>query len=379
MQYEPLDMTKNEIRVLEFLDLPSPVSTEGIIRCSIRNVSLGTPRQSYFRGRKLPSIWDKYTKSVDSRHLTLEQTTHAGLHGTPGSGSRYDWGDFEALSYTWGDTSETKTIQINGVHKDVPRNLEEALRALRNLEETLSGMCYWIDSLCIDQENIEERNEQVKRMKEIYGRARAVIVWLGQEEEQDGIAVQIMQQLCNGAEGKYPRNDMVRREWPAIIPFAQKPYWSRCWIIQELAMNHNATLFLCGEFELTRKMIESGARWGLRLSQDSEDINHQSDHKLQLGAWAMVTHMDNLIAIEHKGNYRMGVDSLLHLIRRAGATDEKDKIYSILGLLDPAISAGVTPDYSLSVQQVYTEFMKSAINGSGILDQVVFAAVKQKE
>ena len=386
MQYEPLDKTNNEIRVLEFLNLSSPASTDDTIQCPIKNVSLpnfldSQLHQEDSQGRQFPIAWDMFTESVDRRDFKLEDGTHnaaphAGLHriSSQCSGSRYEWGDFEALSYTWGSTAETKIIYVNGFRKDVPRNLEEALRALRNLEETLFGMCYWIDSLCIDQENIEERNEQVKRMKEIYTRARAVVVWLGREEEMDRIAVQRMHGPFVG-----DRAMPVQSEWPALIAFAQKPYWSRCWIMQELAMNHNSTLFLCGEFKLTRRIIFNGVPWNLIRYRPPEDSDDRSDHKFHLGTHYMVRHMLNLIGLTSEPDIELWRTSVLDLVRRADATDERDKIYSILGLLDPAISAGVTPDYSLSVQQVYTDFIKSVINTSKRLDHIVFRDISAEQ
>ncbi|KAF2818293.1 hypothetical protein CC86DRAFT_309492, partial [Ophiobolus disseminans] len=83
-------------------------------------------------------------------------------------------------------------------------------------------------------ENLEERNEQVKRMKEIYRRARAIIVWLGQEERTDRNAVQTMRYLCRNP---YVENtlqlpaDLQLDRWPALFAFMQKPYWNRSWII----------------------------------------------------------------------------------------------------------------------------------------------------
>ena len=392
MQYEPLDKTKNEIRVLEFLDLPSPVPTEDTIRCSIKNVSLQSsldsrPHQKDPQKRKFPIAWDKFTKSVDLRDSALEQTTldaaiHAGLHRRfpQCDGSRYEWGDFEALSYAWGNTRETKTIYVDGVFKSVPRNLEEALRALRDLEETFSGMCYWVDSLCIDQENIEERNEQVKRMKEIYSQARAVIVWLGQEEEMDRVADQMMRELCHGAGNTpQPPSSFLLNEWPALFAFAQKPYWNRCWIIQELAMNHNSTLFLCGGFKLTRKMIQMGAGWSLASFELSGNGNEQLGLKLQLSPCDMAERMGHLIDLTPENDIGINLNSLLDLVRRADATDERDKIYSILGLLRPAISAGVIPNYTLSLQQVYTNFMESVINASKRLDDIPFRDISAEQ
>jgi hypothetical protein len=230
MRYEPLNEAKKEIRVLGFPGLSSPVSTKDTIKCSIENVPLGDSshfqsHHGYPHNQKCPMVWDVFTKCVDLRDSTLEQTTldKATDHGLSQNydqhrNYRYIWGDFEALSYTWGDQSDAREILENEIHRDVSRNLEEALRVLRNLQ-----MCYWVDSLCIDQNNEEERNEQVKRMKEIYSRARAVIVWLGQEEKEDRNAVQTMRHLCRNP---YVENTL---QLPTdllldLFAFMQKPY-----------------------------------------------------------------------------------------------------------------------------------------------------------
>lgn len=394
MQYMPLDKTRNEIRVLKFLDLPSPVSTEDFISCSVENVPLdgslhSQSHQGYTQNQKRLVVWDVFTKCVDLRDSTLEQTTldkatYLGIsqNDSQPSDFRYAWGDFEALSYTWGYEGDARSILVNGLRRNVPKNLEEALRALRNLKETRLGMCYWVDSLCIDQENVQERNEQVKRMREIYGRARAVIVWLGQEEQMDRIAVQTMRHLCRNP---YVENtlqlpeDLLLAGWPALFAFIQKPYWNRSWIIQELAMNHNSTLILCGKFKLTRRMIRLGAVYCQELLQTSEDQSYRYEHDLELDAWAMASRMHRLASLTFNPNVEVSLDRLLNIVRRADATDKKDKVYSILGLLDPAVSADVNPDYSLSEQQVYTDFMRSIIKNSGRLDQIVFGGMPTEE
>lgn len=100
------------------------------------------------------------------------------------------------LLYTWGHRCEGETIQVKGIRKNAPSHLGSTLKVLRDLPETRSGMCYWVDSLCIDQDNVRNRNEHVTCMKAIYGRACAVVVWLGQGEERDKNAVETMRHLC---------------------------------------------------------------------------------------------------------------------------------------------------------------------------------------
>jgi hypothetical protein len=316
--------------------------------------------------------------------LTLDEATTRGLLNQAHkqlSNTRFAWGDFGALSYTWGDGGNVKKIKMNGMDKDVSKNLEAALRALRDLKETRLGMCYWVDSLCINQEDEEERNEQVKRMKEIYGRARAVIVWLGQEEKTDKVAVQKMRHLCRDPdvrEGLKLPEDIQVREWRALVTFTQKPYWNRAWIIQELAMNQKSTLILCGRHKLTRRMLRLGAVY----CQEFLKVNgYQSFRPLNLDpeAWTKATHMRRLANLDFNPSTGVKLMPLLNLVRQADAKDEKDKVYSILGLLNPAISADVDPDYSLSVQQVYTDFVMTIIENTKSLDQILYGGIPSEK
>jgi hypothetical protein len=326
---------------------------------------------------------------VDLRDATLEQTTidEATIVGLTQARnhvgrSRYAWGDFEALSYTWGDEGDAKSIVVNGNRKEVSKNLEAALGTLRGLQETRLGMSYWVDSLCIDQGNVEERNAQVKRMREIYGRARSVIVWLGQGVETDKIAVETMHHLCRHPcveeTLRLPPDSMVEG-WHALSVFARKPYWNRAWIIQELAMNHNSTLFLCGRYKLTRRMLRLGTTYCQELLQVYEDRFSQSNHDLDPAVFLEARRVYRLASLTFNPNADIRLDRLLNLVRRADATDKRDKVYSILGLLDPAVSAEIVPNYKLSVQQIFTEFTKAVINYSGSLDQIVFGGIPTQE
>lgn len=393
MQYEPLK-AENEIRVLRFLDLPSPVSTKDTIQCSIKNVLLeDSPNfQSHQRephNQTCPMVWDVFTRCVDLRESTLEQTTldkatYLGLSQTHNqhSCSRYVWGDFEALSYTWGDQGDARRIYINGSCRDVPKNLEEALRALRGLKETRLGMHYWVDSLCIDQENEDERNEQVKRMKEIYSRARTTVVWLGQEEREDRTAIQTMRHLCRDPYVESPLRipqDLLLDAWPARVAFMRKPYWNRSWIIQELAVNHNSTLILCGRFKLTRRMIRLGAIYCQEWLKASENQSDQSDPNSDPDAWSMASRVYRRASLTFNPNDGARLDLLLNLVRRADATDQKDKVYGILGLLDPAVSMDIVPNYSRSERQAYPDFMKPIVKKSRRLEQIMFGGIPTEE
>ena len=87
---------------------------------------------------------------------------------------------YEALSYVWGNPELCVNIICNGHPKSVTSNLGAALRRLRYQDEERT---FWIDALCINQENSNERSQQVAYMKEIYSQARRVVVWLGEDDD----------------------------------------------------------------------------------------------------------------------------------------------------------------------------------------------------
>lgn len=78
---------------------------------------------------------------------------------------------YEALSYVWGDPKETEEITICNQLYRARKTLARALRHLRKQDET---RILWVDAVCIDQENLEERNQQVKLMGQIYRQASSV-------------------------------------------------------------------------------------------------------------------------------------------------------------------------------------------------------------
>ncbi|EUC40540.1 hypothetical protein COCMIDRAFT_9612 [Bipolaris oryzae ATCC 44560] len=85
-------------------------------------------------------------------------------------------GAFDALSYVWGYTDVKERIKMDGKTIEVTLNLEAALRRVRNTE---AAELVWVDALCINQRDVEEKNIQVMRMKDVYTKCGRVLVWLG--------------------------------------------------------------------------------------------------------------------------------------------------------------------------------------------------------
>jgi Heterokaryon incompatibility protein (HET) len=87
---------------------------------------------------------------------------------------------YEAISYCWADQTPTQLIRCEGEEALVTKNCEAALFRFRPCLENETRLL-WIDSLCINQNDIQERNCQVGLMGEIYAKADQVLIWLGNE------------------------------------------------------------------------------------------------------------------------------------------------------------------------------------------------------
>jgi len=87
---------------------------------------------------------------------------------------------YDALSYVWGAAAGDRPLLCDGRTLLVTPNCESALRHLREKQEQL---VIWVDAVCINQEDISERNFQVAIMRFIYNRAQRVYIWLGKGGE----------------------------------------------------------------------------------------------------------------------------------------------------------------------------------------------------
>jgi hypothetical protein len=100
---------------------------------------------------------------------------------------------FEALSYTWGDASDRVDTICNRASLSVTRSLHSALLTFRRLQNTT---LMWVDAVSINQTDLQERSEQVRLMTATYSQAH-VLVWLGEERDEDTLAFSLLQQLSD--------------------------------------------------------------------------------------------------------------------------------------------------------------------------------------
>lgn len=144
-------------------------------------------------------------ETEDPHELILCSLGHFSLTAVEGAldsenRARYDWGDYIALSYCWGEDAKnpSREISINGYVVKVTQNLEAALqsiRASRDVEEHLRPVRYWIDALCINQADDSEVKQEIFRMPDIYYQARTVFVHLGAEQEDSNLGFETLKHM----------------------------------------------------------------------------------------------------------------------------------------------------------------------------------------
>lgn len=107
----------------------------------------------------------------------------------------------------------------------------------------------WIDALSINQNDEAEKSQQVKRMAEIYNRADKVPIWLGPEEDDSDLAMGLIRKISVGNFDSFVKEKTRAVAWIALAKLMRRKWFSRRWIIQEVAFARDAELW-CGDEEV---------------------------------------------------------------------------------------------------------------------------------
>jgi hypothetical protein len=175
--------------------------------------------------------------------------------------------EYTALSYTWGMETSLSTVAVNGYRLEVTKNLEIALRHLRLIDDTKT---LWIDALCIDQNNILERNQQVQLMAQIYATATETIVWLGPAADGSDWVLDKM------ISGEVEDNDAFAFSY-RLFQLLCRPWWTRVWVIQEVVFSR-AAIIRCGDrFVSFHILADRFKQLQQRFSKELESHYHRWD------------------------------------------------------------------------------------------------------
>lgn len=263
-----------------------------------------------------------------------------------------------ALSYTWGpptaeaaDTgvtcSTTHVIRCSGDLIVITKNLHDFFQRVR-CDPELILQRYWVDSVCINQQDAAERGSQVSFMASIYRSADMVIAWLGEEDnytEESFTLIRTLGTLCEDCLKQIvPKNRGTEnfvgilgpladnRLWNSLRQFWQRSYFKRAWIIQELALAKKVIVKCGGRILDWNYIVRVSAflaltPWTQCLNMGLHELGDRdySNHALPLYLYS-----NSKMAILEK---HCGLLYFLTKGRRFQCSDPRDKVYSLLGLL----------------------------------------------
>lgn len=294
---------------------------------------------------------------------------------------------YKALSYVWGDASVTLPILVNEKRYYVTTNCHAALHRLRGVGET----CLWIDAICINQKDNEEKGTQIPLMRDIYSMAEEVTVWLGRSEAErrpedksnEDLAFALMKDLERGLEGFVDfdkanklfrglmRGENPHRRWVALEELFSHPWFERLWVYQELLVSSTATA-LCQyrsePFTLIQYMglaLQELLRGG-GLPESVPffyDENRAIRQRLVAGCQRVMVRatQQRQYNSAEKSLARISLSDLLEVNRMYRCTDPRDHVFAILGFVKDGRLRRVRVDYSQSVAEVYASVTRSFI------------------
>jgi hypothetical protein len=133
---------------------------------------------------------------------------------------------YEALSYVWGSEDKPKSITVNDQNLHITQNL---YTVLLRLQDHLCSRVIWIDAICIDQANKKEKEDQIPLIVEIYAKARRVVVWLGEAEDEGDRALEEIRLIGEGIPIHLSNAKPFRQ---GISKLLQRPWFRRIWVRQ---------------------------------------------------------------------------------------------------------------------------------------------------
>jgi hypothetical protein len=330
------------------------------------------------------------------------------------SDSLYNKPKYTALAYAWGTSHRRYGILVNGQSFYVRENLWHALHELRDVEQP---RVLWIDSICIDMQNVTEQGSQVRLMTEVYGSAEQVCVWLGAktggdqtfndrfdsiEESEVGLTIleapsdvpafsaamtqyreylsleapvilphlsplwkRAMEKVLKIIRDNYYKRRRGNWVWKGDTIFNQR-FWRSCWIVQEVVVAAEVTVRL-GDFRITWEDIPDVREFYEFLDYPGNCIarprrigdtritgSNRKFHPFHLG-WAAVETLQKLRK-RYQSGQELTLPELLNLTRYHYSSNSRDKIFAIFTiLLDHEKNHHLLqPNYSLSLADVYT-------------------------
>lgn len=288
---------------------------------------------------------------------------------------------YVAISYAWGDAGNTRKIELEGSLIPVGVSLYGALEALR---QKVESVLVWVDALCIDQHNRDERTQQVRLMTDIYSTAESVAIWLGPEADDSALAIDLLRAVADQADSPEKASRLISRvgkpDLAAVVSLFERDYWRRLWVVQEIFNARSITVH-CGSTKLQWAVYQRASDAFSRHRADLDyyfpvgrrDSRRHTISPNQFSYSQVLVYQGPGSLPDLRSYMGLGEGSLLEVLRacrRKLASDAKDKLYGIIGVLPEETRKEFRANYSLSVKDVYTEVVDYLLKTTERLDVI---------
>jgi hypothetical protein len=222
----------------------------------------------------------------------------------------------------------------------------------------------WIDAVCINQDDLAERASQVRFMARIYSHASCVVVWLGEEGDNSAELFATIEDIASISSrisppsnktdsliGKahFEEEDSLQK---MLMSFLSRPWFYRIWVLQEVASARHITV-KCGTAEISGFTFAAGIRPLYRTKPEHNSaFRNLCASTIQAMSWhsSVSTHPISASLPDHLHRARLNCVSslggLLDSFHLHEATDQRDKIFAILGMCSPETIGTLEPDYT---------------------------------
>lgn len=305
---------------------------------------------------------------------------HAGLwdEGLPSYAAiSYTWNEADKLWYGNYDTSP-KPIRINSeivlVTDKVANILSLAAQVGMSPLNLVSRRAHrkqhgrklvWIDAICINQGNLEEKTLQVTRMGKIYGCANEVLTFIGSPGRKTDEVLDMIDD-----HDTLPKAPLSMVFVAKLLVLFGNDYWRRAWVFQEVALAK--TLFICCGSRIVawEKFTALGSAVGTQSNAQGTGGNMTLNlaQKMQLFLPVLSRVTKHGVAdtatpddFATKGAHANFLEVLQQSRRHNGCSDPRDMLYSRIALASDAAALIPNPDYQISVEEVYKGFAANHI------------------
>ena len=294
---------------------------------------------------------------------------------------------YEALSYVWGTMKKLTAIKVGSSKIAITQNLAIVLPYLRYKDKTRT---LWIDAICINQQDLDERSRQVKLMGGIYQSADRVIVWLGTQKDNSTQTLKALSQLSLEINVNYlnpamsPASANSDPDWSdtgKVLPYSDqelrnldallsRPWFSRLWVWQEIKLaNHNAIVH-CGSDSISWQSFRR-AVFCISMKQGLGSISLPSFLRLS-------NRLIDIVNMCDAENPR-GFGDIIRGSNFCGCSDPRDRIYAMLSLLNEEDrSIKIEPDYTKTTGQVYEDMVLQYIENRNELELLRYCNLRDE-